>query len=89
MKSDAISQLQQIGLTIGKTSLNTLLKVEMEKCEDAARLIKTTTEKGEELDLEEMSRLPHIHLGESNFPTRTIDNGDLCNLLLFHKEHEI
>ena len=72
---EAIDQLQHGGVTVSSTSLTNLLKVEELKCWDAAELIKSSTEQHLDLNLDELQRTPHIHLGESNYPTQIIDNG--------------
>ena len=74
---EAMDQLQELGLTVSSKSLTNLLKVEASRRDDAANLIKESTENGVEINLAELQLTPHIHLGKSNFPTRLIDNGTI------------
>jgi hypothetical protein len=72
---EAIDELQMFGMTLSKVSLNAVLKVEENKFDEAPKYIKSSTEQGKEIDLEKLEESPHIHLGESNFPTTVISNG--------------
>ena len=77
---EAIDQLQHGGLTVSSKALNQLLKVEESRCLAAAELIKKSTEQQLDIDVEELKRTPHIHLGETNYPTQIVDNGKFINL---------
>ena len=77
---EAIDQLQHGGLTVSGKALSQLLKVEESRCLAAAELIKKSTEQQLDIDVEELKRTPHIHLGESNYPTQIVDNGKYTSL---------
>ena len=77
---EAINQLQHGGMTVSGTSLNQLLCVEEGRCFDALELIRTSTEQQLDIEVEQLKRTPHIHSGETNFPTQIIDNGDYLKL---------
>ena len=75
---DGIDQLQYTGLTVGKSSLKLILENETQIYDAVPALLKEAVKAGTPVNLAAVEKLPHLHLGESNFKTRIVKNGESC-----------
>ena len=65
-------------MTIGRTTLKKILANEMKLFNAVPVMLKQAVKDGTSIDLTAVQKLPHLHLGESNFKTKIIKNGESC-----------
>ena len=72
---ELIDQTNAFGLTVSTATMKRLTQSELDTHNSALSYIGSCTATGQKCNLSDLHEKPHIHLGESNFPTKLVQNG--------------